>query len=135
MECSQLTGRKTRAVTGLPQPPSHLTLVVLGSAGVPTALGLMRDRRALSIRVRLVLASTLMLFLELSLIRWSGAQVVHLSYFSNFILLGSFLGIGLGFLRANRSRRRQPFYSLVALLAFVGFLSRFPGRLIATRSR
>jgi SAM-dependent methyltransferase len=67
-----------------------------------------------------------MLFLELSLIRWSGAQVVHLSYFSNFILLGSFLGIGLGFLRANRSKRRQPFYSLVALLAFVGFLSKFP---------
>jgi SAM-dependent methyltransferase len=73
-----------------------------------------------------VLASTLMLFLELSLIRWSGAQVVHLSYFSNFILLGSFLGIGLGFLRANRSKRRQPFYSIVALLAYVGFLSRFP---------
>jgi spermidine synthase len=81
----------------------------------------------LSIRVRLVLASTLMLFLELSLIRWSGAQVVHLSYFTNFILLGSFLGIGLGFLRAaTRSKRRQPFYSIVALLAYVGFLSRFP---------
>jgi spermidine synthase len=80
----------------------------------------------LSIPVRLVLASTLMLFLELSLIRWSGAQVVHLSYFSNFILLGSFLGIGLGFLRASRSRRRQPFYSVVALLAYVGFLSTFP---------
>jgi SAM-dependent methyltransferase len=73
-----------------------------------------------------VLASTLMLFLELSLIRWSGAQVVHLSYFSNFILLGSFLGIGLGFLRASRSKRRQPVYSIVALLAYVGFLSRFP---------
>ena len=80
----------------------------------------------MSIPVRLVLASTLMLFLELSLIRWSGAQVVHLSYFSNFILLGSFLGIGLGFLRANRSKRRQPFYSIVALLAYVGFLSTFP---------
>jgi hypothetical protein len=71
-------------------------------------------------------ASTLMLFLELSLIRWSGAQVVHLSYFSNFILLGSFLGIGLGFLRANRSKRGQPLYSIVALLAYVGFLSAFP---------
>ena len=80
----------------------------------------------MSIPVRLVLASTLMLFLELSLIRWSGAQVVHLSYFSNFILLGSFLGIGLGFLRANRPKRRQPIYSLVALLAYVGFLSMFP---------
>ena len=80
----------------------------------------------MSIRVRLVLASTLMLFLELSLIRWSGAQVVHLSYFSNFILLGSFLGIGLGFLRAGRARRWLPFYSPVALLGYVTFLSAFP---------
>ena len=39
-----------------------------------------------------------MLFLELALIRWLGANVVHLWYFSNFVLLGSFLGIGLGFL-------------------------------------
>ncbi len=45
---------------------------------------------------RLVLGSALMLFLELALIRWLGANVVHLSYFSNFVLLGSFLGIGLG---------------------------------------
>ncbi|KMS76465.1 spermidine synthase [Streptomyces viridochromogenes] len=51
-----------------------------------------------SVRWRLVLASTTMLFVELALIRWAGANVVHLSYFSNFILLGSFLGIGIGFL-------------------------------------
>src|SRR4029453_8219582 len=109
-------------------PTYHPGLCLRGVrfGGRTDPLGLMRDRRPLSIRVRLVLASTLMLFLELSLIRWSGAQVVHLSYFSNFILLGSFLGIGLGFLRANRSKRRQPFYSIVALLAYVGFLSRFP---------
>jgi spermidine synthase len=74
----------------------------------------------------LVLASVLMLFLELSLIRWSGAQVVHLSYFSNFVLLGSFLGIGLGFLRAAKPRRRQPLYSPIALLGLIGFLSAFP---------
>ncbi|MFF4489872.1 spermidine synthase [Streptomyces sp. NPDC001544] len=51
-----------------------------------------------SVRWRLMLASTTMLFVELALIRWTGANVVHLSYFSNFILLGSFLGIGIGFL-------------------------------------
>ena len=49
-------------------------------------------------RRRLFLGSALMLFLELALIRWLGANIVHLSYFSNFVLLGSFLGIGLGFL-------------------------------------
>ncbi|MFI2206652.1 spermidine synthase [Streptomyces sp. NPDC020192] len=50
------------------------------------------------VRWRLLLASATMLFVELALIRWAGANVVHLSYFSNFILLGSFLGIGIGFL-------------------------------------
>jgi SAM-dependent methyltransferase len=52
---------------------------------------------------RLVASSGLMLFLELALIRWLGANVVHLSYFSNFVLLGSFLGVGLGFLISRRS--------------------------------
>ena len=58
------------------------------------------DRTGRTTRWRLVSASTLMLFLELALIRWLGAEVLHLSYFSNFVLLGSFLGVGLGFLRA-----------------------------------
>jgi hypothetical protein len=67
-----------------------------------------------------------MLFLELSLIRWSGAQIVHLSYFSNFVLLGSFLGIGLGFLRAAKPDRALPYYSPVALLGLIGFVSAYP---------
>ena len=70
-----------------------------------------------------------MLALELALIRWLGANIVHLSYFSNFVLLGSFLGIGLGFLRAGRSgalARPTPLYSLVALLGLVGFVSAYP---------
>ncbi len=49
------------------------------------------------------MASALMLFLELALIRWLGANIVHLSYFSNFVLLGSFLGIGVGFLISRKS--------------------------------
>jgi hypothetical protein len=53
-------------------------------------------------RMELLLASFLMLFVELALIRWAGAYVVYLSYFSNFVLLGSFLGIGLGFLRGRK---------------------------------
>ena len=79
-----------------------------------------------STRVRLLLASFLMLFLELALIRWSGSKVVHLSYFSNFVLLGSFLGIGLGFLRAAKPNRGLPLYSPVALLALIAFVSAYP---------
>jgi spermidine synthase len=70
-----------------------------------------------------------MLFLELALIRWLGANIVHLSYFSNFVLMGSFLGIGLGFLRAaagDSQRRTLPLHSPVVLLGLVGFVSAYP---------
>ena len=46
--------------------------------------------------LRIFLASFLVLFLEVALIRWLPAQIRLLSYFSNFILLASFLGIGIG---------------------------------------
>lgn len=62
------------------------------------------DAGLLSDRARLVLLSFLMLFVELALIRWLGSNVIYLSYFSNFVLLGAFLGIGIGFLRAKAAR-------------------------------
>jgi len=69
---------------------------------------------------RLVLGSALMLFLELALIRWLGANIVHLSYFTNFVLLGSFLGIGVGFLISRKRWSVLPFTPVVlALFVFV----------------
>ena len=59
----------------------------------------------LALRAQLVLTAFLMLFIELALIRWLGANVLYLAYFSNVVLLGSFLGIGLGFLWTSRSTR------------------------------
>ena len=79
----------------------------------------------MNVRLRLVLASALMLFLELALIRWLTGNVIHLGYFSNFVLLGSFLGVGLGFLRWNPERGR-PLYFPVALAALVLFVLAFP---------
>src|SRR4051794_5610161 len=72
-------------------------------------------------RLRLVAASFLVLFVELFLIRWTGSNVVYLSFFSNFVLLGSFLGIGIGFLRAHSRVRLFPFApaALAALVVFV----------------
>jgi hypothetical protein len=71
--------------------------------------------------LRLLAASCLVLFVELFLIRWLGSNVVYLSYFSNFVLLGSFLGIGIGFLRARSRVRLFPFapVALGALIVFV----------------
>ena len=73
----------------------------------------------------LFLASFLMLFVELVLIRWAGAFVVYLSYFSNFVLLGSFLGIGLGFLRASKGPDLFRWAPL-ALLAFTAAVKAQP---------
>ncbi len=79
----------------------------------------------MNVRVRLVLSSALMLFLELALIRWLAGNVVHLGYFSNFVLLGSFLGVGIGFLRW-RPGRRKPLYFPIALVSLVTLVLRFP---------
>jgi SAM-dependent methyltransferase len=55
--------------------------------------------------LRTFLSSFLVLFLEVALIRWMPAYIRLLAYFSNFILLASFLGIGIGCLLASRRSR------------------------------
>jgi hypothetical protein len=82
-------------------------------------------RGLLDDRFRLFLLSFVMLFVELALIRWAGSNVLYLSYFSNFVLLGSFLGIGIGFLRARSSRNLFP-YAPLALAALAAFIRFFP---------
>ena len=81
--------------------------------------------RAKPERARLLALSFLMLFVELALIRWTGSNILYLSYFSNFILLASFLGIGLGFLRAN-ARRDLFRFAPIGLAALVAFVRVFP---------
>jgi len=49
----------------------------------------------------LFLVSFLILFLELTLIRWIPAYAKLVSYFTNFILIACFLGMGLGCLAAS----------------------------------
>ncbi len=48
------------------------------------------------------MCSFTILFVELACIRWIPAYIRYLGYFTNFVLLGSFLGIGLGILQARR---------------------------------
>lgn len=83
-------------------------------------------RQLIPDRPRLVLLSFLMLFVELAIIRWSGANVVYLAYFSNLVLLGSFLGIGLGFLWAGAGRRPLFPFAPVVLAGLVAFIRFFP---------
>src|SRR6266700_2180968 len=77
-------------------------------------------------RVRIFLVSFSMLFFELLCIRWVPSYVRYLSYFNNFILLASFLGIGLGMLTARRQRFwYPPFPLLVLLMVIIVGLNRF----------
>lgn len=64
--------------------------------------------------VRLFLTSLTILFVELLVIRWIPANVRYIGFFSNFLLIASFLGIGLGILIGRRGA--QPRVSLFAFL-------------------
>jgi spermidine synthase len=67
----------------------------------------------------LFLSSFLVLFLEIALIRWMPAYVRLLAYFSNFILLATFLGGGLGCLLASRRRPLIVWFPLAQLIVIL----------------
>src|SRR6188508_1287766 len=52
--------------------------------------------------LRLFLTSATVLFVELLVIRWIPANVRYVGFFSNFLLMASFLGIGVGILLGRR---------------------------------
>ena len=72
-------------------------------------------------RAGLIVGSFAMLFAELALIRWVAAYQIHVAYFTNFVLLASFLGIGVGFLRARAARALNA-WAPAALAAFAVFV-------------
>jgi SAM-dependent methyltransferase len=71
----------------------------------------------MSARRDLFLVSFLILFFELAAIRWFGATVVFLTFFTNIVLLASFLGMSVGLLSARRPRDFMPAVLPVAMLA------------------
>src|SRR5271166_3034962 len=54
--------------------------------------------------VDLFLISFLILFFELACIRWFGSMVVHLTFFTNIVLLATFLGMSIGCLSASKAK-------------------------------
>src|SRR3954465_3550689 len=66
----------------------------------------------------LFLVSGLVLFLELACIRWFPAHVLYLTFFTNAVLLASFVGMSIGCLLADRPARllkHTPFFLALAL--------------------
>jgi hypothetical protein len=68
---------------------------------------------------RLFSVSFLILFFELICIRWIPAYIRYLSYFSNFVLLSCFLGIGIGLLLARRKLQLLVLFAPLLLLFVV----------------
>ncbi len=70
---------------------------------------------------RLLLTSTTLLFVELMLIRWIPANVRYVGFFSNFLLIATFLGIGVGILLGRRGGRllMSPFPPLLLVTVFL----------------
>ena len=76
-------------------------------------------------RTRLVLTSGTLLFVELLLIRWIPSEVRYIGFFSNFLLMASFLGIGIGLLLGRRRKLDTiAFFPLllVVVVALITFL-------------
>jgi len=66
-------------------------------------------------------------------IRWIPSYVRYLSYFNNFLLMASFLGIGLGMLTARRKRFLfPPFPLLVLAMVIVVAVNKFDFRITST---
>ncbi len=74
-------------------------------------------------RVRLVLTSGTLLFVELLLIRWIPSEVRYIGFFSNFVLMASFLGIGLGILLGRRRQLESIAVFPILLGAFVWLIT------------
>ena len=70
--------------------------------GMTAATGAIRVPFLAGNEVRLFLTSGTLLFFELLVIRWIPANVTYIGFFSNFLLMASFLGIGTGILLGRR---------------------------------
>ncbi|PWT83756.1 MAG: hypothetical protein C5B57_06290, partial [Blastocatellia bacterium] len=68
---------------------------------------------------RLFAVSFLLLFFELACIRWFGSTVVFLTFFTNIVLLATFLGMSVGCLAATSRREWSLAVVPLLLLAIV----------------
>jgi hypothetical protein len=118
------------SASGNGTPAAHATAIAEGTTAEATGAGGTEGaagagRWWVDKRTQLAFASFLMLFVELALIRWTAANNVYVTNATNFVLLASFLGIGIGFLNA-RSSRDFVRWAPLALVLLVAFVLAFP---------
>src|SRR5882762_3085213 len=78
--------------------------------------------------IRLFAVGFLVLFMELACIRWFATYVIFLQFFTNVVLIASFLGMSCGCLAANRRQDWLAYFPtiavgtvLAALLSFAAY--------------
>ncbi len=85
----------------------------------------------------LFLISFLILFLELACIRWFGSTVVFLTFFTNIVLMATFLGMSVGCLAASRPRNYMrwvlplTFFAVAAAMLIHNLYNKFPSLTIS----
>ena len=81
-----------------------------------------------SITLKLFISSILSLFAELVLIRYLGTEIPAIGFFKNLILIGAFLGLGIGFCLKYPIRRSYYGYVITfAMPFFIVLLMQFLG--------
>src|SRR6516165_4475792 len=75
--------------------------------------------------LNLFLVGFLVLFFELACIRWFAAYVVFLQFFTNVVLIASFLGMSCGCLAARKQRDWLGYFPFVALGTILAALAVF----------
>src|SRR2546423_5048267 len=115
--------------------PSRIWGTLVAPAPTPGAVAAGTPVPTTADKLRLFALSFLMLFVELALIRWTGANILYLSYFSNFVLLGSFLGIGLGFLRPTIGGTSLFAFAAPLLAGAVAYVHFYPVQIDRTSSQ
>ena len=73
--------------------------------------------------IRLFAVGFLVLFLELACIRWFATYVIFLQFFTNVILIASFLGMSCGCLAAQRQQEWLRYFPLIGLGTVVAALA------------
>src|SRR5437764_4000999 len=73
--------------------------------------------------IRLFAVGFLVLFMELACIRWFATYVIFLQFFTNVILIASFLGMSCGCLAAGRRQEWLHYFPLIGLGAVVAALA------------
>src|SRR5919112_219745 len=85
----------------MPSRPGGPMATELAPSSAPPRV---RPGRALA---ELFLISFVILFFELACIRWFGSTVVFLTFFTNLVLMATFLGMSVGLLTASRRANFQ----------------------------